>query len=91
MINKLDNNKITVVVNGKEIECDILFSYDSFDTDKSYIGYTDNSYGENARKNIYLSSYNPETNELEDVVDIKELKLAQEVLKCLDEDANKKL
>ena len=38
-----ENEKIVVLKDGKEVECDILFTFDSEDTGKSYIGYTDNS------------------------------------------------
>ena len=37
-----ENEKIVVLKDGKEVECDILFTFDSEDTGKSYIGYTDN-------------------------------------------------
>ena len=39
-----EKNKFTVINNeGKEVVCDILFTFDSADTGKSYIVYTDNS------------------------------------------------
>lgn len=78
----INNEKVRVERNGKVIECDILFTFDSEDTMKSYVGYTDHSIASNGRKNIYVSSYNPllETVELEDVTDEKELEMIQEVL-----------
>ena len=39
-----EKNTFTVINNeGKEVVCDILFTFDSADTGKSYIVYTDNS------------------------------------------------
>ena len=52
----LDNEKIQVEKDGKMVECDVLFTFDSEDTMKSYIGYTDHSIASNGRKNIYVSS-----------------------------------
>lgn len=91
MIGELELEKINVLINGEEKECDVLFTFDSEATFKSYIGYTDNTTSKDGRKNIYISSYNPlSTNlELEDITDSKELEMFQEVLKKLDEDANK--
>ena len=41
----MENNNTFKVINdeGKEIVCDILFTFDSEETKKSYIVYTDNS------------------------------------------------
>lgn len=78
----INKEKVRVERNGKVIECDILFTFDSEDTMKSYVGYTDHSIASNGRKNIYVSSYNPlsDTMELEDVTDENELEMIQEVL-----------
>ena len=82
-----ENQKITIEKNGKEVECDILFTFDSEDTLKSYIGYTDNTIASNGRKNIYVSAYNPFNPEdaLEDITDEKELEMINDVLVQIDE------
>ena len=81
----LENEKIKLEKDGKEVECDILFSFDCEANKKSYIGYTDHSVTNN-RKNIYVSSYNPlsEQIELEDITDKKELDMVNDVLMKLD-------
>ena len=86
----LDNEKIQVEKDGKMVECDVLFTFDSEDTMKSYIGYTDHSIAENGRKNIYVSCYNPLVlnGKLEDITDEDELRMVNEVLIRLDEQAN---
>lgn len=83
----IDNEKITIIKNGLEEKCDILFTFDSEDTNKVYIGYTDNKIAKNGRKNIYVSSYNPldGPSKLEDITDEKELDMIREVLNEIDE------
>ncbi len=78
----MDNEKIIIQKNGKTVECDILFTFDSPDTEKSYVGYSDNSFGSNGRKNIYVSSYDPilGLGTLEDITDEKELEMIHDVL-----------
>lgn len=86
----IDNEKIQIEKNGKMVDCDVLFTFDSEDTLKSYIGYTDNSIAENGRKNIYVSAYDPlkPTMELEDITDQRELDMIHEVLVDLANDNN---
>ena len=58
------------------------------DTMKSYVGYTDHSFGSNGRKNIFVSAYNPlkAKIELEDITDERELKMVSEVLNQIDKE-----
>lgn len=86
----INKDKVKLNKNGKEVECDILFTFDSEDTMKSYIGYTDHSIAQNGRKNIYVSSYNPilGLEKLEDITDERELAMVQEVLESLAEESN---
>lgn len=87
----IDNEKITIEKEGKKIECDILFTFDSNDTKKTYVGYTDNEVASNGRVNIYVSSFNPLNKEivLEDITDPKELKMVNDVLEQIDNEVNK--
>lgn len=82
----LENDKVIMEKDGVEINCDILFTFDSDDTKKSYVGYTDNKIAANGRKTIYVSSYDPskENIELEDITDKKELDMIQDVLSQID-------
>ena len=54
----INSETIQIEKNGKIIDCDVLFTFDSEDTMKNYIGYTDHSFGKNGRKNIFVSAYN---------------------------------
>ena len=82
----MDNEKIIILKNGKEVECDILFTFDSDDTSKSYVGYTDNSIDTNGRKNIYVSSFDPVLGigTLENITDKNELDMVHDVLLEID-------
>jgi len=56
-----DKKGIFTIVNeeGKEIECEILFTFDSDETKKSYIVYTDNTLDEDGSTRVYASVYDP--------------------------------
>ena len=43
--------------NGNEIECDVLFTFDSEDTKKSYIVYTDNTKDELGNTKVYANTF----------------------------------
>ena len=57
----MDNNgKINITdIDGNNIECDILFTFDSNDTNKSYIVYTDNKKDEFGNIKVYANIYDP--------------------------------
>ena len=73
---------ITIMKDGKEVECEVLFTFENDELKKQYIGYTDHSIGENARKNIYVGSWNPVlgTDKLEDITTQEELDMVRDVL-----------
>ena len=52
---------IFTIVNekGEEIECEILFTFDSDETKKSYIVYTDNTTDEDGSIRVYASVFDP--------------------------------
>lgn len=78
----MENEKIVILKDGEEVECEVLFTFDSPDTNKAYIGYTDHSITDDGRKNIYISSYDPAlgNSSLEDITDPKELDMIHDVL-----------
>ena len=73
---------ITIMKDGKEVECEVLFTFENDELKKQYIGNTDHSIGENGRKNIYVSSWNPVlgTDKLEDITTQEELDMVRDVL-----------
>lgn len=44
---------------GKEVECEVLFTFESDETKKNYIVYTDNTLDEEGNTKVYASIYNP--------------------------------
>ena len=88
----MNEDKITVVApgsNGEPVEYDVLFTFDSHVTDKSYIAYTDNSLDENGNIKVYASIYDPDN--LENLTEIEteeEWNLVNNVLNRIVEEAN---
>ena len=80
------DEKIIISKDGKEVACDILFTFDSEDTGKSYIGYSDHSIAANGRKNIYVSAFDPILGygSLEDITSEEELAMVRDVLAEID-------
>lgn len=61
----LDNGKIVIKNDkGEELVCDVLFTFDSDETNKSYITYTDNSKDESGNTKVYASTYDKEGEDL---------------------------
>ena len=48
---------------GKEIDCEVLFTFESDETKKNYIVYTDNTIDEEGNTKVYASIYNPDEDE----------------------------
>lgn len=74
---------------GKEVEYEVLFTFDSDETNKSYMVYTDDSKDENGNIRVYASAYVPggETTELLPIETEKEWKIIDTILKELQEEA----
>lgn len=45
---------------GVEVECEVLFTFESDETKKNYMVYTDNTTDENGNVRVYASIYNPD-------------------------------
>lgn len=74
---------------GKEIEYEVLFTFDSEETKKSYMVYTDDSKDENGNIRVFASAYIPgeETTELLPIETDKEWKIIDTILKELQEES----
>lgn len=73
---------------GKDVEYEVLFTFDSDETKKNYIVYTDNTKDENGNTRVYASIYTPaeEVTELFPIETDKEWKIIDTILKELQED-----
>lgn len=76
--------------NGKEIECEALFTFESDETKKNYIVYTDNTTDEEGNTKVYAAIYNPEEDEtkLLPIETDKEWKIIETILDELQNEAN---
>ena len=65
-------NSFTVINDeGKEITCDVLFTFDSDETKKSYIVYTDNTKDKEGNIQVYASIFNPESEDVTELLPIE--------------------
>ena len=89
----MENNTFKVInEEGREIVCDILFTFDSEETNKSYIVYTDNSKDETGNIQVFASIYDPkqESPKLEPIETEQEWKIIETILNTLQEEIKKK-
>jgi uncharacterized protein YrzB (UPF0473 family) len=73
---------------GKEVECEVLFTFESDETKKNYIVYTDNTIDEEGNTKVYASIYNPNDTEskLLPIETEKEWKIIETILDELQEE-----
>ena len=86
-MNKEPGKLIITNNEGKQLECDVLFTFDSDETGKSYIAYTDNTKDENGNIRVYASIYDPtgEDLSLKPLTDPKEWKVIESILSSIQE------
>lgn len=90
----MENNKFVMLdENGQEREFDVLFTFESEETNKNYIAYTDNTIDDTGNVEVYASIYNPEDpqTKLEPIETEKEWKVIETILETLQEEVKKKV
>lgn len=90
---ELENGKIKIKNDkGEELICDVLFTFDSDETNKSYIAYTDNTTDENGNIKVYANTYDPtgEDLSLEPLTSEKEWKVIENILVSVQEKIREK-
>ena len=72
---------------GEVLECDVLFTFDSDETGKSYICYTDNTKDEKGNVKVYANIYDPngESLKLEPITTDKEWQAINNILVSVQE------
>ena len=77
--------------NGNEVVYDVLFTFESEETHKNYIVYTDNTKDEAGNVEVYASIYNPNDphSKLEAIETEKEWKVIETILETLQEEVKK--
>ena len=79
----LDHGKIVIKNDkGEELTCDVLFTFDSDETGKSYIAYTDNTKDSKGNTKVYASTYdkNGDDMQLNPLTSEKEWKIIDNIL-----------
>lgn len=68
--------------NGNEVQHEVLFTFESTETNKSYMVYTDDSIDAEGNTMVYASSYNPNDEKLQlyPIETEKEWKIVETVL-----------
>lgn len=86
-------NTFTVIDNdGKEVVCEVLFTFESDETKKNYIVYTDNSLDKKGNVKVYASIFDPnsDTPNLEPIESEREWKVIETILNSIQEEQKKK-
>ena len=84
-----EKNTFKVLDNeGKEVICEVLFTFDSEETNKSYIVYTDNTTDEKGNIKVYASVYKPnsDSTELLPIETEREWKIIETILESIQEE-----
>ena len=85
-------NKFTIInKEGEEITCEVLFTFESEETQKNYIVYTDNTKDNEGNIKVYASIYNPEkeNNELLPIETEREWRVIETILESIQEESKK--
>ena len=90
----MKDKEIFTVINdkGEEVTCNVLFTFDSEETKKSYIAYTDNTKDEKGNIQVFASVFNPDDphSKLEPIETDKEWKVVETILNTLQEEIKNK-
>ncbi|MDD6224567.1 MAG: DUF1292 domain-containing protein [bacterium] len=88
-----ENTFKMVTEDGQEITCNVLFTFDSDETQKSYIAYTDNTYEEDGSIKAYAAVYHPEdlNKGFEPIETEKEWKVVETILETIQEEVRNKM
>ena len=88
----MKKNSFTLIdENGNEVEYDVLFTFESEETHKNYIVYTDNTKDAEGNVEVYASIYDPNdpNSKLEAIETEKEWKVIETILETLQEEVRK--
>ena len=83
-----ENNKFTIVAeDGREVECEILFTFDNKENGKSYVVYVDGTTDENGVVRVYASVYDPtgENTRLMPIETEEEWEMIEELLASMED------
>ena len=88
----MENNEMMFKVlndEGKEVECEVLFTFDNTETEKSYIVYTDNTLDEDGNTKVYASIFEEDEMKLIPIETDAEWEVVEYYLEKLQEEFDK--
>ena len=89
----MNENKKFIVIDekGKEVECEPLFTFESEETNKQYVVYTDHSKDKSGNVRVFASIYNvtEKGHELLPIKTEKEWKVIETILESIQEETKK--
>jgi len=88
---KEKQNFIVLDEKGKEVECEPLFTFESEETKKNYVVYTDNSRDKDGNVRVFASIYEvtDKGNKLLPIKSEKEWKVIETILESIQEETKK--
>lgn len=87
-MNEQSKNEFEIVNDkGESVKCNALFTFESDETNKNYIIYTDNTTDEEGNKKVYASTFDPKDDNpiLGPIETEKEWKIIEDILNKLQE------
>lgn len=71
--------------NGKKIVCEVIATYHDDNSNKDFIVYTDKSFDDNKKLNLYYSLYEKQNNSIKliDITNAEDKKIGLEIIKEL--------
>lgn len=84
-----DDDRLTFTVEnekGEQVPCEAIATFESEETGKLYIIYTDNSLDDERNTNVYASIVNPKNGQFSPIEDEEEWAIVDEVIAGLNED-----
>lgn len=83
------DNKFTVMAGGKEVICDVLFTFHSQETNKDYMAFTDHSKDRSGNPSVFYATYDPNASDisLAPIQSQQEWVMVRDMMNALQEDA----
>lgn len=89
MSDKFQNNQFSVMAGEKQIVCDILFRFQSQQTGKHYMAFTDHSKDREGNPSVFYATYDPDAEDisLAPIESQAEWEMVRDMMKELQEQA----
>lgn len=89
----MEENKFRIIdKNGKKVEYEVLFTFESDETKKNYMVYTDNTTDKEGNTRVYASIFDPDAKPIEllPIETEREWKVIETILESIQEENKKK-